>query len=65
MKINLKIEGMHCKSCAKTIELELEDKVNQISVNSSSKEALIDFDERKITEMQIKNIIIGLGYQVK
>lgn len=33
MKKTYKIKGMHCKSCAKLIENELQDKVKKISVN--------------------------------
>jgi len=61
-KLNLTIKGMHCKSCAKLIESELQDKVKTIQVQESGK-ALVEFDETKITENQIKSIIKELGYQ--
>lgn len=32
-----KIGGMHCASCAKIIEMELENFVNRIKVDSSKK----------------------------
>ena len=65
MKEKLKVNGMHCGSCAKMIEIELEDKVNKISVSHVNKEAIIDFDENKINKEQIKSIIENLGYKVK
>jgi len=61
MKINLNIKGMHCKSCSKLIEAELEDKVNKIQVQESGS-AIIDFDEKKISLQKIKDIIKELGY---
>jgi len=63
MKINLNIKGMHCKSCVKLIESEFQDKVNSIKVEENGK-ATIDFDEKKISEKKIKEIIRELGYQV-
>jgi copper chaperone len=58
----LDIKGMHCKSCAKLIESELQEKVNNIKVEESGK-AMIDFDESKITLQQIKDTIKELGYK--
>lgn len=64
MKKILKIKGMHCTSCAKMIEMELEDKVNKIQASYEKANAEIDFNENKITEKEIKQIITGLGYKV-
>jgi copper chaperone CopZ len=65
MKIKLKIQGMHCNSCAMRIEQELEDKVNKIKVNFSSESAEIDFNPEKITEKEIKKEIENLGYKIR
>ena len=62
MKTTLDIRGMHCKSCSKLIESELQDKVNMIKVEETGK-AVIDFDEKRISLQNIKNIINKLGYQ--
>ncbi len=61
-KLNLNIKGMHCSSCSKLIEGELQDKGIKAQVQESGK-ALIEFDEKKITEQQIKDTIKELGYQ--
>ncbi len=61
-KINLMIKGMHCSSCSKLIQGELEDKRIKAQVQDTGK-ALIEFDEKKISEQQIKDIIKELGYQ--
>lgn len=47
MRAQLKIKGMHCKSCAKLIEDKLADKANHIKVDFEKGFALIDFDKRK------------------
>lgn len=62
MKKSFQIKGMHCSSCVKLIESELQDKVNKIQVQESGS-AMIDFDEKKINFQQIKDIIKELGYQ--
>jgi len=64
MKIVLKIKGMHCNSCAMLIEEKLKDKVNKIFVSYSKEQAEIDFDENKISEKEIGEIIKKCGYEV-
>jgi len=60
-----KINGMHCNSCSSLIENELKDKVNKITVSYSEEQAIIDFDESKISEKKIKETIEKLGYTIK
>jgi len=55
---------MDCNSCAHHIEEALKDKVNNISVSFVNESAEIDFDEDKISENGIKNIIRESGYGV-
>lgn len=64
MKKTFSIKGMHCSSCVKLIESELQDKVNKIKVQEDGS-AMIDFDENKINFQQIRDIITELGYQAK
>ena len=63
-KIKLKIIGIHCESCIKIINLELEDKVSKIVINLDGSSE-IDFDDNTIGEQEIKKAIIGLGYKLK
>ena len=63
MKTTLNINGMHCGSCSKIIEMELSDKVKSISVNHETEKATIDFDDKKISLQQIKDIIKQTGYK--
>jgi copper chaperone CopZ len=65
MKKTYKIEGMHCTSCSKLIEMELEDKVNKIEVDYEKGTAKIDFNEKEISEQEIKNIIKKQGFEMK
>jgi copper chaperone CopZ len=61
MKAKLNLKGIHCKSCIKLIEGELQDKVNKIQVQENGL-ATLDFDEKNISLQQIKEIIKELGY---
>ena len=63
-KINLKIEGMHCASCAMNIDGELEDTegVNNSNTNYAKQNTEVDFDEEKIDELKIIKIIKSVGY---
>ncbi len=64
-KIELKITGMHCASCAVNIEKTLEstEGVENVSVNFASEVATISYDPEKITVEDIKKIISELGYE--
>jgi len=64
-KIILKISGMHCASCAATIEKSL-NKIEGIkaSVNFSLTKASIEYDPEKIGIDKIKSIIKETGYEV-
>ncbi len=59
------IKEMHCNSCAQIIERALKDKVNKIYVSFVEEEAIIDFDENKISEKEIIETIHKLGYEAK
>lgn len=63
-KINLKISGMHCKSCEVLIsDALLEAGAKKVAVDSKKSIATIEFDE-SLSEEKIKQIIRKEGYQV-
>ena len=63
-KIDLKIKGMHCKSCETLISDALEEKGVKSKVDSAKGTATVEFDEKKVSLPQIKEIIKKEGYQV-
>jgi copper chaperone CopZ len=63
-KKTFSIKGMHCNSCATSIELELEGKVNSVNASYADEKAEIDFDSKKISESEIIKIIKKMGYEV-
>tara|TARA_Y100000310_G_C20571710_1_gene758393 strand:- start:934 stop:1134 length:201 start_codon:yes stop_codon:yes gene_type:complete len=64
-KINLKIKGMHCKSCEMLIADALEDVGVKGKVDSEKGTAEIEFDENKVTLDQVKKTIVDEGYVVE
>jgi len=65
-KTTLKIDGMHCTSCALNINRELTKNsgVKDAKVNFAAEKAEIEFDESVIDINEIKKIISNSGYQV-
>lgn len=59
-----KISGMHCTSCAMNIDGELEDTdgVKQSNTNYAKSQTEVEFDEKKVNQEKIINIIQKSGY---
>ncbi len=67
VKKQFAIAGMHCVSCAMTIEGALEDVpgVKAARANYARQSADVEYDERKVSERQLVEAIEGAGYKVK
>ena len=65
--IKLKTKGMHCPSCEILVKDSLEESegVNKADVNHKSGEVKVNFNESKIKESKIKEIINKEGYEVE
>ncbi|WP_343337745.1 Copper-exporting P-type ATPase [Terrisporobacter petrolearius] len=65
-KIEFKIGGMTCASCAKAIERGVNklDGIDSISVNVATERATINYDQSKLKLTQIRNVIEKAGYKV-
>lgn len=61
---NLKIEGMHCSSCAMSIDFDLEDLEGVITseTNYAKQELKIEFDGEKVDLEKITEAIKKTGY---
>jgi copper chaperone CopZ len=63
VKLKLKINGMHCSSCAMNIDGELEDLgVKDVRTNYAKGETEVEFDDEKVQIGQIQKAISTLGY---
>ena len=65
-KITIPISGMHCASCASTIEKALSKTkgVKMASVNYASEKATVEFDKDETNEESLKKVINKTGYKV-
>lgn len=65
-KVKLKIDGMHCTSCAMNIDFNLEDLgVKSAKTNYAKQESEIEFDEEKIKLTQIIETVNKTGYKAQ
>lgn len=66
VKKKLKIEGMHCTSCAMNIDFDLEDLegVKCAKTNYAKQESEVEFDEEKIKLEELLRQIEKTGYKV-
>jgi copper chaperone CopZ len=66
MKKIFHVEGMHCSNCAMNIE-GIEDDfagIMKISASYQKSQMVVEFDETKVSEGQIKSAVEKRGYQV-
>lgn len=63
MKKSFKVKGMHCNSCAERIEKVLKDRVEKVQASYSKESVEIVFDEKEISEKEIKALIEQEGYE--
>ncbi len=64
IKKTYKIDGMHCTSCALMIESDLEDAGVKANCNYVKQTLQVEFDEKKIAEMKITDVVLKAGYRI-
>ncbi len=65
-QMNLKVKGMHCPSCEALVKESLEDAgVKSAQVSHKTGNVKASFDESRISEKKIKQIIADEGYKVE
>ncbi len=67
-KVVLKIDGMHCTSCAMSIDGDLEDYVKGVKsakTNYAKYECEVEFDDEEVELAQIIDQIKETGYQAR
>ena len=67
VKKKLEIEGMHCSSCALSIDMDLEDLegVKKSQTSYAKQETEVEFDEEKIDPNMLLETIKKTGYNAK
>lgn len=66
-KAKLKVEGMHCASCAMLIDGDLEDLAGVKKANTSyhKGETEVEYDEQKLNVEKLAKVVENTGYRVK
>lgn len=59
-----KVNGMHCSSCAMTIEWELEDAGVKAKCSYAKQVVEVEFDGEKISDEKIKEVVKKSGYSI-
>lgn len=59
-----KVEGMHCTSCAVVIESDLEDAGVKATCSYAKQTLNVEFDENKVSEKKIEEVVAGAGYTI-
>jgi len=64
-KIQIRIEGMHCASCAAKVKstLKKSKEIKDANVNALTKIALVEYETGKMDASKILKMIKGLGYK--
>lgn len=66
-KLNLKITGMHCTSCAMNIDFDLEDLqgIKTAKTNYAKQRCEVEFDDKKISIKDILKQVEETGYKAE
>ena len=67
IKKTYNVEGMHCASCARNIEKELEG-MNGVSkglVNLANEKLVLEFDDKLVSEDKIADAIAAIGFKIQ
>jgi copper chaperone len=61
----IRVEGMHCKMCSGSVEKALKATagVEQVEVSSEKGEAVIQYDDQKVTEAKLREVINSTGFK--
>lgn len=63
-KVKIKIEGMHCASCAANVEKSIKkiNGIKSVSVNGIFGKAIVESEEN-VTDEALKKAVIDAGYK--
>ena len=61
----IRVEGMHCKMCSASVikALKATDGVEKVEVSHEKGEAVIQYDDQKVTEAKLREVINGTGFK--
>ncbi len=61
----IRVEGMHCKMCSASVTKALKATagVEKVEVSFEKGEAVIQYDDQKVTEAKLREVINGTGFK--
>jgi mercuric transport protein len=61
----IRVEGMHCKMCSASVTkaLKATDGVEKVEVSAEKGEAVVQYDDQKVTEAKLRDVINGTGFK--
>lgn len=61
----IRVEGMHCKMCSASVAkaLKATDGVEKVEVSDEKGVAVIQYDDQKVTEAKLREVINGTGFK--
>jgi mercuric transport protein len=61
----IRVEGMHCNMCSASVTkaLKATDGVEKVEVSSEKGVAVIQYDDQKVTEAKLREVINGTGFK--
>ena len=64
-KSTIRVEGMHCKMCTGSVEkaLKATPGVEKVEVSLQRKEAVVEYDDEKVTEAKLREVINSTGFK--
>ena len=64
--VTLRVNGMKCAKCSASVTkaLKATEGVEDAQVSSEKGEAVIKYDDQKLTETKLKEVINGTGFKV-
>ena len=67
MRVKFKVMGMHCSSCSSFVERSVSemDGVEKCSVNLLQESMLVDYDESKVTNEAIIEVVEDGGFEAE
>jgi len=64
-KSTIRVEGMKCKMCTGSVEkaLKATPGVEKVEVSLERKEAVVEYDDQKVTEAKLREVINATGFK--
>jgi copper chaperone CopZ len=64
-KSTIRVEGMKCSKCSGSVEKALKATagVEKVEISLDRKEAVVEYDDAKVTEAKLREVINGTGFK--